>query len=120
MIGVYKITHKQSALIYIGSSTNLHKRFIQHKSKLRIGKHRNKYLQFAYYKYGPEKFNYEVIELVNEQDLVSKEQLYILEYQFFSNKILLNIDKKICEKTIKVFKDTERFKKEIANLYLSL
>lgn len=47
---------------YIGHSTNLHKRSLQHFSELRDNKHCNHYLQAAYHKYGESNFHLSILE----------------------------------------------------------
>lgn len=37
--GIYKFISKSSGKIYIGSAKNLRKRFVQHRSNLRLNKH---------------------------------------------------------------------------------
>lgn len=51
-IGVYVITHIASRKFYVGSSVNIEKRFIEHRSKLNRGKHHCRHLQHAWDKYG--------------------------------------------------------------------
>ena len=76
--GVYRIFHKDSGKSYIGSSSNISSRFRQHKHELRKGIHKNKKLQNAWSKYGEIAFEFEVVEVVhNEEDLVCIEQRYI-------------------------------------------
>jgi group I intron endonuclease len=73
--GVYKITNIINNKIYIGSSSNLHKRFISHKNSLLRDKHYNTHLQKAYNKYKLENFKFEVIEYCD--NIIEKEQYYL-------------------------------------------
>ena len=45
--GIYKITNKVDGKFYIGSSKNLHKRWLSHRSELRRNHHCNQHLQSA-------------------------------------------------------------------------
>lgn len=49
--GIYCIKNKINDKLYIGSSSNIHKRFICHKYALRKDKHHNKPLQHSFNKY---------------------------------------------------------------------
>lgn len=75
--GVYKITNKINRKFYIGSSVNIHKRWISHKCDLNKKRHVNKYLQHVNNKYGFECFLFEVIEYCDIELLQDKEQYYI-------------------------------------------
>jgi group I intron endonuclease len=57
-IGVYAIVHKASRRFYIGSSINVEKRLIQHRSKLNRTKHHCHHLQSAWNKYGEDAFEF--------------------------------------------------------------
>lgn len=77
-MGIYKIINKVNGKFYIGSTNNLVKRWIQHKSKLNVRKHINPHLQSSWNKYGKDSFYFEIIEKVeNEKNLLSKEQFYL-------------------------------------------
>jgi group I intron endonuclease len=55
--GVYCVRHNQSGKEYIGQSSNIYKRLLEH-----IGKHRaNTYLHRALATYGPEAFSYAIL-----------------------------------------------------------
>lgn len=73
--GVYKIINLKNNKFYIGSSNNLHKRFIHHKNSLLKNKHHNKYLQNAWNKYGEENFKFEIVEYCYNN--FEKEQYYL-------------------------------------------
>lgn len=88
MIGIYKIENTLNGKLYIGSSSNIKERLINHKSMLRCNKHHSIYLQNAYNKYGVSNFVFEVIEECKLEDLIIKEQNYINKYNF---KNLYNI-----------------------------
>src|ERR1700722_13026928 len=56
---------------------NFTKRWTYHQSFLNNNKHANKYLQAAWNKYGPENFEFSVIEAVAEENLLEREQFWI-------------------------------------------
>ena len=88
--GIYKFTNIITGKIYIGSAINLRKRFVQHRSSLRLGTHHSIYFQNAYNKYGESNFVYNILEYVTDKtDLLLREQYYldtILFAQDYINK----------------------------------
>lgn len=54
--GIYIIFNKESLITYVGESNNIEKRIFQHYNKLLEGRHHNKNLQKAYYRYGIDSF----------------------------------------------------------------
>jgi len=80
--GIYKIANTVNEGIYIGSSINIEKRFIQRKSALKSNKHSNCILQNFVNKYGLQTLIFEVVENVgNKNKLISREQFYINKLQ---------------------------------------
>lgn len=78
MFGIYKITNKINNKFYIGSATNVSKRWKRHVSDLNKQIHCNYHLQRAWDKYGEENFVFEVIEEVLEKSHLSDcEQHYL-------------------------------------------
>jgi len=76
--GIYKITNIVNNHAYVGSATNVKRRWIEHKSKLSLNKHGNSHLQNAYNKYGSENFEFSILEDVVDNDkLLEREQFYI-------------------------------------------
>lgn len=75
--GIYKITCTANGKIYIGSAVNLHKRWVNHKSALNMGNHRNDYLQKAWKKHGETCFTVEIIELCERSVVIDREQYYL-------------------------------------------
>lgn len=86
--GVYKLTNIVTKKYYIGSSVNIHKRIIDHFSKLKRKIHHSKKFQNSYNKYGKSNFVHEVLEYCEIEKLQEKEQYY-LDLMF--NKNCLNI-----------------------------
>lgn len=77
--GIYKITNKVNGKIYIGSSRNIYKRWVKHKYDLRSNIHHNIHLQNAWNNYGYKNFIFEIIDLVDEDNLAEIEQYWIEE-----------------------------------------
>ena len=75
--GIYKISALDYKYIYIGSASDLYKRFHRHLSQLVKDKHENKYLQNIFNKYGWFNFKFEVLEFCDNKELERKEQFYI-------------------------------------------
>lgn len=78
IIGTYKIIHNKTNKFYYGSSKNIKKRFIRHKSDLKNNHHHCIHLQRAYNKYGKENFKY-IIDTIceNIDDAVDLEQDFL-------------------------------------------
>jgi len=88
--GIYKIVNKINNKIYIGSATDLKRRWREHKYKLKKGTHSNKHLLSAWNKYGEDNFFFETIEEfehLNKDLLLEKESYYI---DLFDSKINTN------------------------------
>jgi len=71
--GIYEIKCKLTGKIYIGSSVNINRRWMNHKNLLKQNKHYNKYLQSSWNKYGEENFEWRVIEIVDKENLIESE-----------------------------------------------
>lgn len=97
IIGVYKITNLINNKIYIGSSTSIKNRFVQHKRLLRINNHFNKHFQSAWNKYGEENFRFEIlIECKMEKLNIYEDEQILL---FKSNNRKYGYNKRIDCKT---------------------
>jgi group I intron endonuclease len=76
--GIYKIINKVNGKYYVGSSVDIKRRWIRgHRYKLNNNKHNNFHLQCAWNKYGKENFILEIIELVDNSNLIEKEQEFL-------------------------------------------
>lgn len=89
--GIYKITCTANGKIYIGSSNNPARRWIEHKSNLRTNKHHNSYLQRAWNKYGESSFCFEVLELVEACSLPDRENFWLKSSKSYLPEIGYNI-----------------------------
>jgi group I intron endonuclease len=61
MIGVYAIVHVPTNRAYVGSATNLARRFKEHRTSLRASCHHSHYLQNAWNKYGENSFEFKIL-----------------------------------------------------------
>lgn len=75
--GIYLITNKQDGKVYVGSSNKVRRRLIEHKSRLLLNNHHNRYLQRAFNKYKLESFTFEVLEYCQLDEIRKREQYYI-------------------------------------------
>ena len=91
--GIYKITNILNNKVYIDSSNDIYGRWLQHRNKLNENKHRNRYLQFAWNKYGEENFAFEIIELCNESELFVNEQKWYDHYNSGDDRYGYNLSK---------------------------
>lgn len=84
--GIYSITNKIDGKFYIGSSKNLHKRWMTHRSELRRNHHCNQHLQSAWNKYGEENFEFLILEEVKNLNILKEiEQKYIDKLHLFGS-----------------------------------
>lgn len=75
---IYKIINKIDGKYYVGSSIEIKRRWRNHRNCLRSNKHHNNYLQNAWNKYGPETFDFVIVEAdITEKDLLLTEQKYL-------------------------------------------
>ena len=75
--GIYKITNTITGDFYIGSSKNVKERWAHHKIPSRWKKCPNNPMYIDMQKYGIEKFEFQVIEEVEEDKLKEMEQEFI-------------------------------------------
>lgn len=78
--GIYKIVNKVDGKYYVGSSNDvLGKcgRWYEHRNNLLKNRHTNKKLQNAWNKHGENNFEYLLVEIVNENQLLIVEQKYL-------------------------------------------
>lgn len=87
--GIYSISHTDGRL-YIGSAVCFKKRFAVHRCLLDKDKHHNIKLQRSWNKYGSGQFSFNILEVVDINDLIKKEQYYIDLYESVSKGFNLN------------------------------
>jgi len=92
--GIYKITCIANNKVYIGSTTDVRKRWYWHKGDLRANRHHNSHLQFAWNKYGEQSFEFEILEMVMfVEHLHEREQYWLDFYQAYDQKKGFNTGK---------------------------
>lgn len=90
VMGIYKIENNITNKFYIGSSINIKSRYNHHLGDLNKNNHHCRYLQYAWNKYGSDKFELKIIELINDvEKLLNREQYYLDLYKY--SKILYNV-----------------------------
>jgi group I intron endonuclease len=79
--GIYSIVNNTNGHIYIGSATNLARRFGEHLRMFHRNDHENKHLQNAWNKYGESVFSFNIEYFCKNEELVTKEQKFIDDYK---------------------------------------
>lgn len=74
--GIYKITNIFNGRFYIGSSKDVESRWLRHNFDLHNGKHHCIELQSDFNKYGPQAFEYTLLEYCNQELLHCRERVY--------------------------------------------
>lgn len=77
MVGVYALFCLMERKYYIGQSKDVHKRWREHKKKLRTSTHENKFLQRAWNKYGEQMFSFFIIEKSTPSKVYKRELWWI-------------------------------------------
>ena len=82
--GIYQIKNLTTGHIYIGSSSNIYRRWNDHRYILSKNRHHAAHLQNSYNKHGLDKFNFSILLFCENKDLLFFEQrcldLYKPEY----------------------------------------
>ena len=90
--GVYVIRNKVNGKEYIGSAaTSLKRRWKGHTDELKTGKHRNRYLQNAWNKYGANNFEFIVVERCPPDLCLIREQFWLDEKKTYVRSVGYNI-----------------------------
>lgn len=80
--GIFQVKNTANGKILLGSSLNLNGPLNSHKFMLTIGRHRNELLQKEWDEYGPDKFVFEILEVVklkDDPDFSINDELTLLE-----------------------------------------
>ena len=88
MIGIYKITNKETGKSYIGQSNDINRRFKEHQT---VGEKSRIPVDIAIQKYGKDSFLYEVIEECNIEELNQRETYWIQYFNTVNNGYNCNI-----------------------------
>ena len=72
--GVYGLMSLESETFYVGSASDLYKRFYRHRSELRSGRHRNKHLQRSFRRHGDAAFCAVVLAFTRRSKLIHVEE----------------------------------------------
>ena len=75
--GIYQILNTVNGKRYIGSAKSFKVRWAKHRGDLRLERHHSAYLQRSWKTHGPDSFSFEIIELCEVADLISREQAWI-------------------------------------------
>lgn len=93
--GVFQIKNTANGKVLLSSSLNLEGPLNAHRFMLTVGSHRNKTLQQEWNEYGPDKFVFEILEVVKVKDdpsfklgdeLALLEQIWLEELQPFGDR----------------------------------
>ena len=80
--GVFQVRNTQNGKVLLVSSLNLEGRLNRHKFQLTTGVHPNKELQEDWKQFGPDKFEFEILEVVkvkDDPDFNLEDELTLLE-----------------------------------------
>ena len=80
--GVFQIRNSVNGKVLLGSSLNLEGKLNRHRFQLMAGAHPNQNLQKEWIEYGPEKFQFEILEVVkvkDDPDFNLEDELTLLE-----------------------------------------
>ena len=66
--GIFQVKNTANGKILLGSSLNLEGPLNSHRFMLTIGRHRNEALQKEWNEFGPDKFVFEILEVVKVKD----------------------------------------------------
>jgi hypothetical protein len=93
--GVFQVKNTANGKVLLGSSLNLEGTLNSHKFKLSIGRHPNRALQKEWNEEGPQKFAFEILEVVKVKDdpyfnlsdeLTLLEQIWLEKLQPFGER----------------------------------
>jgi group I intron endonuclease len=90
--GIYKILNKINNKVYVGSATNIRKRWRDHKWYLNHNIHHNSHLQSAWNKYGAESFEFLIVLECSVDILLAKEKEYTIKYNSLNNNYGYNVN----------------------------
>lgn len=78
--GIYRILNTENNKCYVGSTwKSFQSRLTQHLSKLNCKKHHCHHLQSAWDKYGEDIFQFEILEVIDNKDILLDREKYFIE-----------------------------------------
>jgi group I intron endonuclease len=92
LTGIYKILNKINNKVYIGSATDIRKRWRDHKWYLNHNIHHNSHLQSSWNKYGVDNFEFSIIIECRINKLLIKEKEFMLKFNSFDNNYGYNVN----------------------------
>lgn len=116
LTGIYKITNRINENFYIGSARiSFKKRWSVHQHLLIKNRHKNKHLQRSVNKYGYSNFDFEIVEIVIDQnEILNREQYYIdllkPKYNNTTNVRQPMLGRTVSEETRKLLSDSHKGK----------
>lgn len=110
--GIYCIINKINGKCYIGSAVNISKRLINHRYNLNKKIHDNIYLQSSWNKHGTEKFEFVILENIEKEKLIEREQYYLDLFCSYNRKHGYNVCH-VAESRIGT-KCSDKFKKQVS------
>ena len=115
--GIYRIVNKINGKGYVGSSKDLVDRWRRHKRLLQDNKHHSNHLQYAWNKYGEDKFEFVILEYIDgskgQKYLREREQYWIDFYNASNPEKGYNISKKSQCIDIPPYERTEEHKEKM-------
>jgi len=79
--GIYQIRNTVNGKVYVGSGVVIADRWSDHRHYLKINKHHNPHLQRAWNKYGPDAFEFSVLELCSISALTERENAWCAKFK---------------------------------------
>lgn len=89
--GIYKILNTITEKFYIGSAVNFKARWTQHKSKLKLNVHPNKYLQSSWNLHGETAFEFIILEYCDREKIPEREQAWLNNLKPYDRNIGYNL-----------------------------
>ena len=113
--GIYKITNTITGDFYIGSSKDVKQRWVNHKCQSTWKNHPNNPMYQDMRKYGVDKFEFEILEEVEPEQLKEKEQQFIETLKptynnYNANGLNIERCKEFQKEYQKEYKKTEKYK----------
>jgi group I intron endonuclease len=90
--GIYSIKNIVNDKVYVGSATDIKKRWRDHKWYLNHNKHHNSHLQSSWNKYGCDAFEFSILHECGVNELLMKETEYIQIHKSKDNSCGYNVN----------------------------